>query len=220
MWFVIGAVAGSVASAVVYRLPRGLSWWRGRSVCSQCKHALAWFDLIPLLSYLQLQGKCRYCHKAIGIRYFLVELVMAVGFAYFQSPLLAALLFITVIISFMDLETMLVSDWMVGAWFILVVLSTQYSVLSFYGLLAGIGVIGGIWALSRGRAMGFGDVEIIAVLGMWLGWPKIGVAMWWAFVIGAVVGVIKLWRGKAKLKSQIAFGPFLILGGWIVSLFF
>ncbi len=212
LWFLLGAIAGSVANAVIYRLPLGLSWKEGRSICPRCKHSLGWFDLLPLMSFLWLRGKCRYCHRAIGISYLLVELVLAIGFAYLHSPLLAAILFITVIIAAIDWETMLVSDWIVAAWLVLVLLMGQFN---WVGLAVGVGVIGGIWAISKGKAMGFGDVEIVAVLGLWLGWPKILSALWFAFVLGAIVGVFKLLRRQAKLRSQLPFGPFLILGGWV-----
>ncbi len=78
-----------------------------------------------------------------------------------------------------------------------------------------VGLIGGIWAISKGKAMGLGDVEIAVVLGWWLGWPRVLTGLWAAFVAGAAVGLVLMWQQKAKLKSQIAFGPFLVLGGWI-----
>ena len=192
-----------------------MSWWKGRSLCPQCKHTLAWYDLIPLLSYLILGGKCRYCHRLIPLRYLLVELVMAAGFGYLHSPILAALLFVTVIIAVMDWESMLVSDWMVVIWGGLVVVSSGIRMGNVWGVLVGLGVIGGIWMITKGKAMGFGDVEIAAILGLWLGWPKTIYALWLAFVSGAIVGVYLLISKEKKLTSRIAFGPFLILGGWI-----
>ncbi len=78
----------------------------------------------------------------------------------------------------------------------------------------GIGLIGGIWALSRDRAMGFGDVEIAAVMGFWLGWPNIFWALEIAFISGALVGVLQILVRKNKLKGRIAFGTFLIIGAW------
>lgn len=205
----VGVVAGSVANALIYRLPRGISWWKGRSMCPECKHALAWYDLIPLLSYLFLKGKCRYCRKPIAIRYFLVELVMGIAFAVSGLSFLSCLVWVTVVIAVMDWEMGLVSEWMVVLWGLLVLWKG-----SWVGLGVGVIIIGGIWAVSRRRAMGFGDVEIAAVMGWWLGWPKIVVGLWVAFVGGAIVGVIT----KRKLHGVIAFGPFLILGTWIAYL--
>ncbi len=217
--FVFGAIIGSVANALVYRLPRGLSWSQGRSRCPKCHQALAWYDLLPLVSFLILGGKCRSCHKPISLRYLVIELFMVVGFLWLPTPLLWALWFVTIIIAFMDWETMLVSDWLVVIGLVLAFLiNWPPSKLWLWGLLLAVGLIGGIWALSRGRAMGFGDVEIVAVLALWLGWPGVGIALWVAFVSGAIVGVGYLLGGKKRLQSQIAFGPFLILGGWAAYL--
>src|SRR3989344_1476425 len=79
------------------------------------------------------------------------------------------------------------------------------------GAALGVGIIGGIWAVSKGKAMGFGDVEIAAVLGFWLGAAGTLVALWMAFVLGGFAGGWLLAAGKRKLKSQIAFGPFLVI---------
>src|SRR3989344_5493756 len=80
LWFIAGVIAGSAANALIDRLPRGESWVRGRSKCDSCKHELGFWDLIPLLSYLWLRGRCRYCRKKIPMRNFWVELGLGVGF--------------------------------------------------------------------------------------------------------------------------------------------
>lgn len=209
-YFIFGTMAGSVANALIYRLPRNISWVKGHSMCNHCKHKLAFLDLIPILSYLMLGGKCRYCKKSIGLRWFLLEIGMGLGFVWLSSPLLCAILFVTTVIAFMDWETKLVSEALVLIWGILVLGN-----FNIWGPVAGILLIGGIWAVSKGRAMGFGDVEIAAVMGLWLGFPKILIAIWIAFIVGAVVGGVMLLNKKTKLKAQIAFGPFLIIGTWV-----
>ena len=83
------------------------------------------------------------------------------------------------------------------------------------GGLVGMGVIGGLWLITNKKAMGSGDIGIAAVLGLWLGFPKIITALWVAFVIGGIYGGYLLITKKAKLKTAVPFGPFLILGGWI-----
>lgn len=145
------------------------------------------------------------------MRNFGVELVTALGFVFLPWQLWGVW-WVTIIIAVMDWETQLVSEAMVVVWGALAIMTAS---LGWLGLAVSLGVIGGLWAISKGRAMGFGDVEIGAVLGLWLGWPKAGIALWAAFVIGAVVGVVKLARKTSKLGSEIAFGPFLIIGGWI-----
>jgi leader peptidase (prepilin peptidase) / N-methyltransferase len=81
--------------------------------------------------------------------------------------------------------------------------------------LVGIGLIGGIWLFSRGRAMGSGDIGIAAVMGWWLGWPNILVGFWVAFVGGAIYGAIKLIKRTSTLQGEVAFGPWLVLGSWV-----
>lgn len=208
--FIIGITAGSVGNAIIYRLPRGIAWHSGRSICPNCNHTLSFLDLIPILSYILLGGKCRYCKKSISWRYFIVEILSGLIFLNFQ--LSGFLYWIMLIIAFIDWETMLVSDLLIAIWAILVVLGGGTSIL---GGLVGLGIIGIIWALTRGKAMGAGDIEIAAVLGLWLGFPKIITGLWLAFVIGGIYGAFLLITKKAKLKSQIPFGPFLLIGGLI-----
>ena len=222
LMFIVGAVAGSVANAVIYRLPRGLSWMRGRSKCPDCKHNLGFWDLIPLVSYLLLWGRCRYCRRRISLRYLLVELFLGLTFSlsYLSglSFLSYLMIWVTTVIAVMDWETMLVSDWLVGAWVGLAILSnlSNLSDLRYLGGAAlGVAVIGGIWMISKRKAMGEGDVGIAAVMGLWLGWPRVAPALWISFVAGAVYGLWLLVLGKKTMKSKIAFGPFLILGSWI-----
>ena len=216
---------GSVANALIDRLPRGESWIKGRSHCDKCGHVLNIFDLIPLLSYLLLGGRCRYCRSPIPYRNFLVELILGLAFVVilghslaYDSLLLTAIFFVTVEIAVMDWGTKLVSEALVVTWGGLAVMTNWTNMTygtNMLGLIVGVGVIGGIWAISRGKAMGFGDVEIAAVMGWWLGWRGIAVALWVAFVSGAFIGVIKGIKGKKGLKGEIAFGPFLILGTWV-----
>jgi leader peptidase (prepilin peptidase)/N-methyltransferase len=160
----------------------------------------------------------------------------------YNSLLLAGIFWATVIIAVMDWETRLVSEKMIVIWGFLVLtmqfaspllckmsnvkcqMSNQIQISNFQiqnnfmGLLVAVGLIGGIWAVSRGKAMGFGDVEISAVMGWWLGWPRIAPALWISFVSGALVGLWLMVHRKMKMKSEVAFGPFLILGCWVANL--
>ncbi len=229
--FVFGVMFGSAANALIDRLPKRESWFTGQSHCDRCKHVLEWKDLIPIASYLTVRGKCRYCHSPIPVRNLWVEILMGAGFiaifnqfsnySIFNLFLILGIWWVTIIIAVMDWETKLVSEAMVVAWGGLIianqVLISNDKFLNpnnIAGLLVGVGVIGGVWAISKGKAMGFGDVEIAAVLGWWLAWPNILVGLWTAFVTGAIVGSYELLTGRKKLKSEIAFGPFLIFGGW------
>ncbi len=226
--FFFGLIAGSTANALIDRLSRGESWFSGRSKCDRCKHVLVVWDLIPVVSYVSLSGKCRYCHSPIAVRNLVVEILMGVSFVVIghisqTGPIgqiiLMGIAWTTTIVFVMDQETMLVSDAVVLIWAILVV-GYKLSVVGIsrgdlIGFLIGVIVIGGIWAFSRGKAMGSGDIGIIGVIGLWVGTPQIFVALWMAFVLGAVVGCWLLVVGRRNMKSMIAFGPYLIVGGWI-----
>lgn len=235
-WGLLGAVTGSAANAVIDRLPAGVSWFSGRSKCDSCGRRLEVKDLVPLFSYLALRGKCRYCGKKIPARNFWVELAMTAGFLVIfatVSPTLemAAVMGIfwtSVVLAVMDMETKLVAEGLVGLLAVLVWVETIISsgggvtlgsVGQWMGLLTGVVVIGGLWAASRGRAMGFGDVEIAVVVGWWVGWPIMAVALWVAFVAGGVWGLGLLWWKKAGIKSEVAFGQFLLLGMWVAWIY-
>jgi len=229
--FVIGAALGSAANALIDRLPRRESWVKGRSKCDQCGHELDWQDLVPIVSFLALRGRCRYCGKPIPYRNLAVEVFMGLAFvgvsqwaSWPTALLLMGMMWVSSIIAVMDWETRLVSELLVVVWGLLVIADkflisgSLINLNDFLGLAVGTGVIGGIWGLSRGKAMGFGDVEIAAVMGAWLGWQRVGVALWAAFVAGGVVGVIKVMMKSSHLKSEIAFGPFLVTGSWVAYL--
>ena len=228
-WFLVGAMMGSAANAIIDRLPRGESWAKGRSRCDKCKHELGWIDLIPIISYLSLLGKCRYCHSPITSRNLWVEIVTGLLFVVINGNtltlsgiLLSGILWVTMMIAMIDWETNYVWEKMIAIWIILVVIwqimfnfQSMITMNSIIGVLVGVGLIGGIWAFSKGKAMGFGDVEIVAVMGWWLGLSKLLSALWVAFVVGAIFGLWQLAKGNKKLSSEIAFGPFLILGTWV-----
>jgi leader peptidase (prepilin peptidase)/N-methyltransferase len=228
--FITGAMMGSAANALIDRLPKHISWAKGRSVCDTCGHVLGVTDLFPIASFLIIKGKCRYCHSPIPLRNFLVEVFMAIGFILIFNPnqilftvILWLILWATTIIAVMDFETMLVADVMVAVWGVLVVilgiLNSPFYFPSLIkegagGILAAVGLIGGIYLISRGKAMGDGDIGLAVVMGWWLGWPNIVSGLWLAFVTGGIAGLVSILRKKSKLKSKIAFGPFLIIGAW------
>ena len=226
--FLIGTMMGSAANALIDRLPKNISWAKGRSKCDTCGHELNFWDLVPVLSYIFIRGKCRYCHSPIPVRNLFVELITGIGFLLifnsgfmiYQSLLLLGVLWATVIIAVMDWETMLVADIVVAVWGVLtLVIKFQTAGFRFFdsilGFIIAAGLIGGVWLFSKGRAMGSGDIGIAAVMGWWLGWPKIAAGLWIAFVVGAAYGLWLIVSGKKKLKSEMPFGPFLILGAWI-----
>lgn len=208
---ILGAIFGSVANALISRLPLDIPWSRGRSVCDNCKHKLGLLDLIPIISFLFLFGKCQYCHKKIPIRNLIVEILMSIffilGYLSSLSYLGYVIVFASVVIAVMDWEVMLISDKML--WLL------ALAVFFNWGMLLGVGFIGGIWLITKKRAMGEGDIILMGILGYWLGLNRTIMALWWAFVLGAIVSVILMILKLKTRKDRIAFGPFLLIGSWI-----
>ena len=239
--FLLGIAIGSFLNCVIYRLENGQSFLKGRSFCPHCKHRLSWQDLIPLLSFLILRGKCRYCQQKISLQYPLVELATGLLFvSIFNFQLLPTLslfittlyLFITssflIIIFVYDLKHYIIPDKIIYPAIILALIfnfqfliSKQFSIFN-PSILSAFGAAAfflAIVLISRGRWMGMGDVKLAAFMGLFLGFPNILVALFLAFFIGAAIGIGLIILGKKTLKSEVPFGPFLVAGTFI-ALFF
>jgi len=201
---------------------------------------LSWFELVPVLSYVFLWGKCRYCKANISLQYPLVELGTALIFTLiywfygfsFVSCILLLVSSILIVIFVYDILKYEISDilvFLIGAlWLIYLVLnyfltnhgfqlSTFYFELStnLYGALALGGFFGLLVLVSKEKWMGTGDIGLGAVIGLIAGWPLVLVAAFLAFSIGSIVG-ISFMIGKAKkFKDKLPFAPFLILGLWL-----
>lgn len=222
---ILGLTFGSFFAALSYRYPRGISIAEGRSMCPNCKHQIAAYDNIPLLSYLFLGGKCRNCKKHISIRYPIIETLTALGFLFisiiFQNniPLLLYSLVIysiLMLIFIIDFEQQIIPDLftLLGIAVVIVFNILTGSTFLFSGILAGFlsaFFLLFIHLITRGRGMGLGDVKFAILGGMLMGLNMIFVWLFLAFLTGGVVGIILILGKRAGLKDQIAFGPFLIL---------
>ncbi len=221
-----------------------LSIARGRSMCPECHHMLAAKDLVPVFSWIWLRGKCRYCHKPISWQYPLVELLTGVLFAvsYVFWPLefdalgifrLAFwLIFVTgfVALAVYDLHWFELPDRIVWPLLALAVLQTltvfivgrDITILAqaLLGAVVITGVFGGLYAVSKGKWIGFGDVKLSPVLGLLAGTPsKAFLVIFFASVIGTLVSLPLFMKDKNSFKKQIPFGPALLLATLIVVLF-
>lgn len=225
LFFIIGIIFGSFFNVIIDRLPRGESIIKGRSHCEYCQHILTWYDLIPLFSFLLLKGKCRYCHKFIGIRYPLIECTTGIAFlflgnVYYLQPLMLFLMLgivsSLIIIFYTDLFSGIIPDAILLILGIFALLRLFFfSLPVFPALLCGVGTglfFLAIFLMTKGRGMGFGDVKYAIVMGILVGFPVIILSLYVAFLTGATVALILVLVGKRKLKGQIAFGPFLVLG--------
>jgi len=235
--FVLGLCIGSFLNCVIYRLEIGKSFLKGRSFCPHCGHTLTWYDLIPVVSYIFLAGKCRYCKKHISIQYPIVEVVTGLAFLFigcmtgfvWQPIQIISLVFLWYIASVLitifvfDLKHYLIPDKVLFPAVIVAILYRLIFSHTFEYFLLAAAIASGfflfIFLISRGNWMGFGDVKLAILLGFLLGFPNILVGLFLAFFFGAAVGMILMYLKKKGLKSEIPFAPFLILGTF-VALFF
>jgi leader peptidase (prepilin peptidase)/N-methyltransferase len=230
-----GAIIGSFLNVCIARLPDGRSIVRPPSHCPKCQSFIAWYDNVPILSYLVLAGRCRTCQVRISARYPAVEVLtgaLAVALFLRLGPTLAfagyfAFAAALVVITFIDLDHQLIPDVIslpgivVGLAFSLV--SPLVTPLdAALGVLAGGGTllaVAWLYKTFRGQeGMGGGDVKLLAMIGAFLGWQSIFVTLFVGSVIGSIIGVALMLYQRADTRLAIPFGPFLA-GGALVYLF-
>lgn len=230
--FVFGLSIGSFLNVVIYRAKIKKSIVHPQSFCPSCKHCLAWYDLIPVASFIILGGKCRYCRKRVSWQYPLVELACGVLFALFYikvgsiNPLLFFNLFfvsIFVVIFVYDLKYYLILDRIILSGATLAILASIFlGKPSFPAALLGSLMSGGFFAIivlvSKGKWMGGGDVKLGFLLGFILGWPQISVALFIAFILGSIIGLLLIVLQKKTLKSAVPFGTFLTVAAIVTML--
>lgn len=241
---ILGLVFGSFVNVVIYRLPKGKSIVSPGSRCPRCDKDISWYDNIPLVSFLLLKGRCRYCKVKISSRYFVVELITGLIFLalYMKFGLTANLLiyilfFLSLLImSFIDIDTYLISDVIVLPCIVLgVILSSVFPgmhynltkmdsfIYSIVGMLVGGGIlvflaiIGKL--LFKKEAMGGGDIKLLAMIGAFLGWKCVFISIFFASLLGTVFSFILIGLKKKKIDDYVPFGPYLGLGA-VVSLFY
>lgn len=238
--FVFGTIIGSFLNAVIWRLRTGETFLRGRSYCPVCRHVLGVMDLVPLLSYLVLLGRCRYCRKGISPRYPTIEAATGLLFLAFALqtgarygdvfgwPAVLELLrnwyFVSVlmIIFVYDLRYMLILRKVTAPAIALALAANLALGVAWQGLAIGCLIGWGFFMLqilvSKGRWVGGGDVWLGLLLGAMLGWPMVAIALFVAYVAGAVVGTLLLLCRKVGWKSQIPFGTFLAASSLVTLL--
>lgn len=227
---------GSFLNVVAYRLIRNESIIKPRSRCIHCHHALAWYDLVPLFSYLFLYGKCRYCKKSISPLYPFIETITAAALTtlffivdtqYFPAYFLFFSALIVTIRS--DLETLLISRFMT------LLLIPLGLILSFLDLLP-ITLLGSLMGIFLGyfslwisaklfllisgkEGMGQGDLELLAFIGSFVGPFGVWVTLLLSTLVGACCGLVYIKIARRSASVKIPFGPFLALGAISYVLF-
>lgn len=246
--FIFGLLVGSFLNVCIYRIPAGKSIVSPGSHCYACGQELKALDLIPVLSWIFLGGRCRYCKVKISLRYAVVELLTAVLFTavwhlYSFSPIAMGLFFVLigvlVTVTFTDIDGMIIPNQVVifGLVFgvgtlALVAFGVYIPTYSYWwegvlGALAGslplvsIGLLGKL--IYKKDAMGGGDVKLMFVVGLFLGWQLTLLSLFIGSICGGVIATIILISKRRKHGSEsvkameFPFGPFLVVGS-IISL--
>lgn len=229
-WGLLGAAVGSFLNVVADRLPEGGSLWRPPSHCQACGRRLTALELLPVLSYLALGGRCRTCKTPVGARVLAVELGTGLLFALAArkiapttlnawSALLLASIYLAVLVAVTvtDLEHGLILDRVTFPAFGLGLLGALVAgwpgfLYRLGGGLLGTGIIALIIALVP-HGMGWGDAKLAGFVGLITGLPGVLFALFTAFVSGGLVAGVLLALGRRKRRDTIPLGPFLALGG-------
>ncbi len=239
--FAFGAMIGSFLNVVIYRSVKGESWVAGRSKCEHCNKQIRWYDNVPLLSFMLLKGKCRWCKTPISITHPVVEFLTGTllvwwylggtfffrltqqPFHYVQPLFWLIVGFLLVFIFVADTLYMIIPDEAVGVLLFLTLLyrislslSGVMQPLDFVKTILGAMICGGffffLWWITKGKGMGLGDVKFAVPFALLLGWPNFIIGVFVSFLLGAGVAVVLLLLKKKKMKQVIPFGPFLVMG--------
>jgi len=242
--FVFGACVGSFLNVCIYRIPREESVVAPRSHCPSCGKMIKWYHNVPILSYLLLRGRCRYCGERITPRYFIVEalvgtLFMLVWFEYGFSVLTPVYWMVVsglVLGTFVDFEHMIIPDRVtIGGIIAGLILSPIIPQLhgkvtwlgglieSVKGLVAGAGILWGVGILGKmvfkKDAMGFGDVKLLGGLGALLGWGAVLFIIMVSSIMGSLVGIGLIAAKKGEWQSRVPYGPYIAAAAliWILG---
>ena len=232
---VFGLMTGSFLNVVISRVPAGESVVAPRSRCPKCGKLISWYDNVPVVSFLLLSGRCRTCNTPISSRYPAIEFVTAIAFVlqgivFANDPLMLAnrLVFSALLIALFgtDLETMRLPNVLTLPG---IVVGIAFSTFLPPGLLssligAAIGAaipwtIRWLWYQVKGvEAMGLGDVKMLAMIGAFLGWRQVWLVLFFASLLGAVVGIALTATRRRSLASRLPFGTFLAIAAYLASL--
>ncbi len=229
--FTIGLMVGSFLNVVIYRLPEGESIVFPPSHCPDCNHKLKFHDLIPVISFLSLSGKCRYCGSKISWQYPLVELITGILYLLlylqygYSTKILILMLLISalIVISLIDLKYKIIPN-IISYSFIIIglILALFFNHISILNSVFGIVIPAGlllILALLYKKGMGMGDVKLVAMIGAFIGWKYTLLGIFFGSLFGSVIGLVMIGSGIIDRKSRIPFAPFIGFGTLISILY-
>lgn len=239
--FIFGTLIGSFLGVLADRLPNGRTIL-GRSRCDFCKKELSVLDLMPILSFVFLRGRCRHCGEKLSLFYPTIELLTGflfasvyffllqdLGFKIYDLRFFLDLIYYLIIVSalvvicFADLRYRIIPD---SILLFILIFTLPYLIFSNENILVHVfsGLISGgffllLYIATKGRGMGFGDVKFAAVLGLIFGIPGTVLAIYLSFLTGSVASIILILWGRKRFGDKISFGPFMVLGG-LLTIFF
>lgn len=233
---ILGTCFGSFLNVVIDRLGDGKSIVAPGSHCDTCKHKLTPLELIPVLSYICLRGRCKNCHVKLSIQYLLLEVVTGLLFGYLMWFVISSglspaywvyLCFIfscLIVVIGTDLKKGIILDEVIlfgsiVSFFYILIFSPSVLVIHLLSGIAFCAFFLFLFFITRGKGMGFGDVKFAFFMGLSLGWPQIMVSFYLAFLTGAFVSLILVIGGRKSFKNTIPFGPYLAAAMGISLLF-
>ena len=230
--FILGACLGSFSNVCIYRLPINKQIISGRSFCPRCKKKLNWFDNLPLISFLFLNGKCRKCKKVIPLRYFIVEIATGIIFLliYLNFNNLSTIIFLSilslfyVVIFFIDLENFIIPDSLSFSVMAIALLKNflpNFNTSFIHEINQSIigGMVGylSIWliiylykVIKKIEGMGMGDAKLMAGIGLLFGWQSVPFVLFVSAILGLIFVLPSLLNKQKNMRSEIPFGPFII----------
>ena len=231
-YFILGTIFGSFLNVVIYRIPNQLSIIQPRSHCPNCKKMIPFYRNIPIISFLIQKGKCNNCNKSISCIYLLTEFIIGIifliGFNYFEP--IESITFILVSsllysISIIDYKYYIIplelSFFTLLALLPNIILSTN-SLFYIYGFLVGLGYLLFVytitWIVTKKEPLGLGDIQLIALLGLWLGPVKVLITIFLSACIGIFYWIILYFVKGYKKNRKLPFGTFLSLSAIIIYL--
>lgn len=238
--FVVGICIGSFLNVLIYRIPIGMDFKKGSSICTTCKHPLKWYDLFPLFSWIFLGGKCRYCKAKISPIYPIVESITgfmfvlsyawACKFEFTLSLLGYCMICCALVVLFcIDWKHMFIPDSMwvtilLGGVVIYVdsLIHNGFQKNELIARLVGMVLISGLFLMItflKPNSIGGGDIKLMAAAGFALGWKNDIIALMIAGLVGTLYLIFSHTLKKGNMKKEVPFGPHLAVGIF-VALFF
>lgn len=227
--FLLGLCVGSFCNVLIYRIPKKEEFVKTASHCMTCGHALKWYELIPLVSWLAQGGKCRACGVKLSAQYPVVEALNGVmwlltGILYrgdwVTVALYCALFSLLMVLSVIDWRTYTIPNGINLAILILGVIRLVTDLSGWLGYLIGLVAVSAVFLLlhvgTGGNGLGMGDVKLVGAAGLLLGWQNMILAVLVGSLSGAVIHSVRMKKGAGR---KLAFGPYLAGGIWFAALF-